>query len=173
MKAIYPWHLTLSLLLRLLRGIPDRHLLLLHSSNIRTSGLGQKAYSQVEDESSREFVASCSMRAILAESILPRSGNTIRNWVMQEYKKKSYTWTRLLLEKLAHQYVSALIYSPHPTIPLMLMSFVTYLRAQIHYHPLPHTQKCSVVAAYPNFALYHPPTEKWTEPHKSSPANAA
>ncbi|MCJ1349410.1 hypothetical protein MMC31_007650, partial [Peltigera leucophlebia] len=46
------------------------------------------SYSQVEDDTFREFVASCSMGAISAESLLPRSGNTIRNWIMQEYRKQ-------------------------------------------------------------------------------------
>ena len=49
------------------------------------------SYSQVEDETFREFVAGCSMGAISAESLLPRSGNTIWTWIIQEYKKqKSY-----------------------------------------------------------------------------------
>ena len=44
------------------------------------------SYSQVEDETIRELVAGCS---ITAESILPRSGSTIPNWIMQEYKKQT------------------------------------------------------------------------------------
>lgn len=57
------------------------------------------SYSQVEDETFREFVASCSMGAISAESILPRSGNTIRNWIMEEYKKQKLYLDEVILRQ--------------------------------------------------------------------------
>ncbi len=48
-------------------------------------------YSQVEDETFQEFVANCSMGDIIVEWILSCSGNIIRSWIRQKYKKpKSY-----------------------------------------------------------------------------------
>ena len=48
-------------------------------------------YSQIEDETFQEFVANCSMGDINVEWILSRSGNIIRSWIKQKYKKpKSY-----------------------------------------------------------------------------------
>lgn len=57
------------------------------------------SYSQVENETFREFVASCSMGAISAESILPFSGNTIRNWIMEEYKKQKLYLDEVILRQ--------------------------------------------------------------------------
>ena len=46
------------------------------------------SYSQVEDEDFREFIDSCSLGAVSAEALLPRSGNTIRSWILNEYKRR-------------------------------------------------------------------------------------
>ncbi len=46
------------------------------------------SYSQVEDEDFRKFVASCSLGAVSAETLLPRSGNTIRSWILDEYRSR-------------------------------------------------------------------------------------
>ena len=46
------------------------------------------SYSQVEDEDFRKFIDSCSLGAVSAEALLPRSGNTIRSWILDEYKRR-------------------------------------------------------------------------------------
>lgn len=46
------------------------------------------SYSQVEDEDFREFIDSCSLGAFSAEALLPRSGNTIRSWILNTYKQR-------------------------------------------------------------------------------------
>ncbi len=46
------------------------------------------SHSQVEDEEFRKFVASCSLGAVSAETLLPRSGNTIRSWILDEYRSR-------------------------------------------------------------------------------------
>ena len=56
------------------------------------------SYSQVEDETLREFVAS-SMGAISAEAVLPCSGNTIRNCIMQEYQKQNWYLNKVILKQ--------------------------------------------------------------------------
>ena len=55
------------------------------------------SYSQVEDEDFREFVAGCSLGAVSAETLLPRSGNTIRSWILDEYRRrKAYICEKIL-----------------------------------------------------------------------------
>ncbi len=46
------------------------------------------SYSQTEDEDFRKYVASCSLGAANAETLLPRSGNTIRSWILDEYHRR-------------------------------------------------------------------------------------
>ena len=57
------------------------------------------SYSQVEDEDFRKFIDSCSLGAVSAEALLPRSGNTIRSWILDEYKRRKI---HLCKKVLAH-----------------------------------------------------------------------
>ena len=55
------------------------------------------SYSQVEDEDFRKFVASCSLVAVSAETLFPRSGNTIRSWILDEYRcRKAHLCEKIL-----------------------------------------------------------------------------
>ena len=74
------------------------------------------SYSQVEDETFREFVSGCFMGAISPESILPRSGNTIRNWIMQEYKKQKLYLNEVILRQ-ARSSVHISPVSPGQVVP--------------------------------------------------------
>lgn len=53
--------------------------------------------SQVEDEDFREFVGSCSLEALNAQVLLPRSGNTGQYWILEEYRRrKKYLCEKVL-----------------------------------------------------------------------------
>ncbi len=45
-------------------------------------------HSQVEDGDFRKFVASCSPGAVSAETELSLSGNSIRSWMLDEYRSR-------------------------------------------------------------------------------------
>ncbi len=46
------------------------------------------SYSQVEDKDFQKFIDSCSLGAVSAKVLLPRSGDTIRSWILDEYKQR-------------------------------------------------------------------------------------
>ena len=55
------------------------------------------SYSQVEDDDFREFVGSYSLGEVRAQALLPRSGNTIRSWILDEYhRRKEYLCEKVL-----------------------------------------------------------------------------
>ena len=64
------------------------------------------SYSQVEDKDFRKFIDSCSLGAVSAEVSLPRSGNTIRSWILDEYKRRKIH----LCEKVLVAYAASVVH---------------------------------------------------------------
>ncbi len=55
------------------------------------------SYNQVKDENFRKFVARCSLGAVSAETLLPRSRNTIRSWILDGYcSRKAHLCGKIL-----------------------------------------------------------------------------
>ncbi len=56
------------------------------------------SYSKVKDEEFCKFVASCLLGAVSAETLLLRSGNTIRSWILDEYRsRKAHLCKKILV----------------------------------------------------------------------------
>ncbi len=65
------------------------------------------SHSQVEDEDFRKFIDSCSSGAVSAEALSPRSGNTIRSWILDEYKRrKIHSCEKVLAHAASVVYIS-------------------------------------------------------------------
>ena len=91
-------------------------------------------YNQVEDEDFRKFVARCSLGAVSAETLLSRSENTIRSWILDGYcSRKAHLFGKILSIASSVMHISFDLWtSPNNSTYIDVIAYFLDVKKELH-----------------------------------------